>query len=419
MLKSKLAAGLLILILLVSACAGRRAEPAGFTVVVPQWYTPDKVHALKLAVERWNGGHPQSPVTVRELSGKREALLQKILLDARRPEFGDAVLVRNEWLGRLAVDGLIAPCPAPTAVLVRRDALPALQPALDDGRQVWAVPFDADALVVWLREDLLAAHDPQWATQNWDQDRLAALATALTVRTAGRAVRYGFAFPAARATYSATSFLAWYVAAGGEVIDPAGRLVLDVSASTRALSWLQSLVTFTAAPPTVASLEQADVFNGLAGGAYAMTVGGSWERPMFARQSALGDRLVARPLPGRAGQPGTTLVGGWSLVQLVNHRTIPAEFFALLLAEKAQTEKLKQDRLWPVNALVLRAAANSGPDAAVPAALAAGRSLPFHPALAAYLDEVATMVATVFLGEQTPADAAAQAAANITKLPPR
>jgi len=411
--------GFVAFFIVVALCCGcaPKHKPATtvITVAVPQWYAPEKVSALGQAVRDWNTARPATIVSIKILAGKREALLQKILLAAQRGELADAVLVRNEWLGRLAADGLIDPLPASTAATVRQSALPSLLPAIADEQNVWAVPFDADALVIWLRHDLANQRDPGWSSRPWTAEHFATLSKALTDRSNPQAVRYGFAFPGARALNTAVTFLAWYLGRGGRLVDEQGRLTLDVAVASAALEWLLDLVKSGAAPNTTASLEQNDVFRGLAGGAYAMTLGGSWERSMLARQSQLGGQIAAFPIPAVGDRPSTTVLGGWSFVLLKKHRAETAEFLASAFSPPVQENKLIQDGLLPTHVVILSNRwFETNPDGrTLSAALTTGRALPLQTGLAAYLDRISTMVAAVFLGAETPQIAADRAAHDI------
>ena len=146
-MKSNIAIFVLAIIVGLTGCARHEQSlTGGITIAVPQWYAPEKVASLAHVIADWNATHPQAAVSCKVLPGKRDALLQKILLAAQRGELADAVLVRNEWLGRLAAEGLIDPLPDALAATVRRSALPSLLLAIGDGQRIWATPFDAGRL---------------------------------------------------------------------------------------------------------------------------------------------------------------------------------------------------------------------------------------------------------------------------------
>jgi len=405
-LKSKALLIILFVALLVAACAKAAPPVDALTLTVPSWYDPDALPALADALAQWNAAHPAAPVNVRRQVGKREAILQKLLLGAQRGDAGDIVLVRNEWLGRLRAENLIVPLPAAAAATIRTQTLPALLPAVADEQNVWAWPFDADALVVWQRRDL-APETP------WDRAGLATASAFAAKMAEKHNLRAAFAFPAARATNSALAFLPWYFSFGGELIVQGDRLSFDAEPAARALQWLQQLPGRTDNP---AALEQNDVFSGMAGGAYALTVGGSWERPMFARQSQLADKIRAKVVPGPSGD-GVTLVGGWSLVLLPRHHAQAPALLAALGAPAVQAAKLHSSSLLPATAATLDDPwfAKNADGPTFKSALQHGRALPLHAHTLAALEPIAVMVAETFLEQKDPALAAADAARAVAE----
>lgn len=393
----------MLLCVLVAGWGCSRPEPvapAAFTLVLPSWYAPDKLPALQTALGAW----PR--VETKVLFGKRDAIFQKLLLGAKRGDYADAALVRNEWIGPLIAAGAIQPLPAVTAEQVRQLTIPVLLPAIDDGQATWAVPFDVDAMILWRRRDLAGAAGLAFDPTQWDLDRLAAMARQL------KGEAYGFAFSAQNYPNAALSFLPWYFAFGGGLTDEQNRLRLAAPKAAAALAWLQALVTAGVCPTGVAGMEQNDVFNGLAGGSYAMAVGGSWDRGMLQKQSSLADRVESLPLPG------ATLIGGWSLVILAGGKIECAALLTALFAESVQRDKMTQSGWLPTRRDLLEhswfAESIDGP--AFRRSLENGRSLPLHPRLNAALDEIAAMLAAVFLGKATPEQAADAAAARIAAL---
>lgn len=393
-----------IALLTLIACQQPAPPPDTLTLAMPKWYAPDRVPAVAQALADFTARSGKT-VAPKILVGKREAMQQKIMLGASRGDFADAALVRNEWLGTLRAANALKPLPPALAAQVREQVLPALLPAVTTDHAVWAAPFDADARVVWYRTDqaALAGLSPAMI---WTTDDFTALAKALSHD------KPAFAFSAQRYPHAALTFLPWYLVHGGRLVDDAGRPTLDPPAAAAALTWLQGLVRDKIAPTGVAALEQNDVFSGLAGGVYTVTIGGSWERDMLARQSQLGDDIACLPVPGRAGRPGATVLGGWSLVLLAGGRDDAAGLIAALLAPEPQSAKLRESGLLPTLRAVLDdpwfVENRDGPTLRF--ALEHAQTLPLHVGTAALTDEVATMLAEVFLGKKTPEQGARDAA---------
>ena len=409
---------ILAVLAVVTGCNSNSSAPPALrpiTLAVPSWYAPKKLVPLADEIEVWNADHPNRPAEVRVQFGKRDAIYQKILLGARRADFADAVLIRNEWLGRMVRDNLVRLLPGTTAKTVHEGVIPVLLPSLVDRRGIWAVPFDADARIVWVRKDLLAADPGQ--LDDWKLDALEVLAKNAVSSGSAKNGKAGFAFPAAASANAAQAFLSWYFSFGGRLVDSQGKVVLDVDAAVSVLTWLQSLVKSGVAPKNVAALDQNDVFSGLAGGAFGMTLGGTWERGMLRMQSELADQIVSFVLPGTDAGPGVCLVGGWSFVFPIHGNPQAIELVDRLFTKEFQEKKLQIAGLLPVRRDVLSDPwFRTDPDGPTFLhALLAGRALATSPDVSLALDRIGTMVAQVFLGYKTPREAASEAAAALAE----
>jgi len=384
------------LLLCLFGCNRPASPPSHLTVALPSWYAPDRVPAVGAALAELGDA-----VEVKVLFGKREALQQKILLGAQRGDFADVALVRNEWLGPLVRSGGILPLPEKTAAAAREQALPALLPAITHEGRIYALPFDADAIVVWYRQDLArqAGLEP---TLDWTIDEFLALAKALSKD------KPMVAFAGQRYANAALTFLPWHFSFGGTVTQQK-RLALSPAAATRALAFLASLPKKNLAPRGAGGMAQNEVFSGLAGGVYGLTVGGSWSRGMIEKQSRLADRISCLPFPGNGEHPGGTVVGGWSLVLLAGGDPQSKELLELFFNPKIQRDKLTQGGLLPARRDLLDdpwfADHRDGPT--LRRSLERGRALPLHTGVDDFLNRVATAQTEVLLGRKTPSEAAA------------
>jgi ABC-type glycerol-3-phosphate transport system substrate-binding protein len=365
---------------LVVACRRSAAPlPSHITIGLPSWYAPEEVSVLGRAAEKWRTEHEGCEIEFKTLYGKREALLEKVMLSAKRGDFADAVLVRNEWIGRLAAEKLIGPLPDEPAKVLRENALPALMPAISDAERVWAVPFDADALVLWRNSIPVSP------------------------------VRRAPAFPATRSPAAANVFFASYFCEGGELIFE-GRMRLDRSAARAALEAMVKQADRDHGRQTLAAMDQSDVFSCLASGGCAETVGGSWERGMLAKQSTLGDGIQALPFSGvfsdqpQAVPKQTTLVGGWSFVLLRGAGAGTCEFLVSLFDAASQSGKLHQNSLLPVRREILSDPwfVENRDGATFKQSLENGRALPLSADLLPLADEIAVMLSEIFLAKKTP-----------------
>jgi len=399
-------------IALFLAASAVSAWAAGLTVAVPGWYDPAKIPALQKAIDNWNADH-EVQVTAKVLVGKREAIYQKIALGAGRPDFADAALVRNEWLGPLAEAKALVPLPDEVGLRLNDEILPALRSAVRQDIRWWAVPFDADVLLLWYRRDLAEAAGLAPGLDNWNEERFIELAGALSTTSPA------FAFPAQRTPHAALNFLPWYFSRGGDLRATADSLSINPQTFAEALHFLQTLVDRHFSPANAAALEPNDVYTGLAGGKFAIAVGGSWQRGMLEKQSPMAEQFGALPIPGAGRRPGASLVGGWSFVVFPNADPETLPFLLTLISSSVQGEKLKENGFLPVTRSMLDdpwfTENIDGPP--IRRALETGRALPFHPGLNALLDKVATALAEVFLGKKTPEQVAQDLAAKPSGIP--
>lgn len=372
------------------------------TVAVPGWYAPEKMEPLATAIEKWNKTHPDNKVVIKVMFGKKETFKQKIYLGAGREDFADAVLVRNEWVGTMVANDLVAPLSHMTAREVRDRALPAITDSISDSKNVWAMPFDADVLLLWYRKDMVPDQEGIFCKSFGD----------LTIFLLGNKEkdgrRYGFAFPAARSPNSAIHFFPWYFAHGGRLIDDNGEMMFDPKAAAKALSWLKSTVENGAAPKSVSALEQNGVFSGLAGGQFDVTVGGNWERKMLERKSKLSEKISSAVIPDSNGGQGVSLMGGWSFVLTKNNQAKTELFLKTLFEENVQREKLEKFSLLPVLVSLLDGPwFDNNPDGpAFKTALKTASTLGFSSKTELLLQQVSIMLAQVFLGKKEPLAAA-------------
>ena len=405
---------LLAMALVVAGCTKTETvqKPAidPIRIAVPSWYSPEQVKPMAEAMQAHNLHNPDQPAEFKILIGERDALLQKVLQGARQGDLADAVLVRNEWIGRLVADGLIAPLPTKMGDTVRQQALPILLPAVSDGNQVWAFPFETDAWVIWLRKDLLG-QDAAPIT-DWDLAAFEAQIAKLGSEKTEENGRPGFAFTASNEPNAGQAFLPWYIAFEGQFRKKNDRIVLDAPIAEKTLAWLQGLADKGLAPKTAATIGPNDLLTGLAKGTWAAMLGGTGERGMLKSQSELSDKIVALPLPTASTTESTTLVGGWSFVILKGSKIGTERMVIRMMLPAFQSRKLNGNTLLPVLVKSLPDLwfANNPDGPTFLKALKTGRTLPLSAQTPAFLEQVAARVNAVFQGKETPAKAAAKLA---------
>ena len=390
----------------------------GIILAVPNWYAPENLPAMKAVIDRWNqsdAGHKQ-PIVVHKVLGKREAVLQKIMLGASRERWADLVLVRNEWIGVLAERSLIRPFPDDLAEQTQGLLLPALVPAVTYRDQVWGAPYDADVQVIWVRKDLLPTQ--LLGIVGWSVAGLENLIAELQKEKLAGRLESAFAFPANQSAGAALSFLPWYFSGGGKLMDIGGNLVLDDLVAQRTIMWMLSLQQEGWMPKNMGSLEQWDVFTGIAGGAFGSALGGSWERPMFEKRSKLADKIVSLTVPGFDPGKGKPIIGGWSLVLLQNGNPEAPTAVLAFLSRDAQEQKLVENGYLPTNNFLLENSwfANSHDGRNFKQSLAQGVALPMHPKLTAALEQISLMITQTYLGKEKSEEAVTAAKKAITAL---
>jgi ABC-type glycerol-3-phosphate transport system substrate-binding protein len=379
------------MILCISGCKRIDEIPPDnrLSIALPGWYAPEKNASIAAAVNQWNAKQPDNRIEVKILFGKRDHLEQKIAMAATRGGIADLVLVRNEWLGRLAKNGAIAELPKPLARKTRAAAISGLLGAIRKNDAVWAVPFDADAYVIWARKDLVGDLP--------DEMNREALYKLVEHAAAAGGTASPIAFAATRATTSALAFLPWYIAFGGELADPQQEPKFDPGPAKSALQWMRFLAAAHGKAEEMAALDQSKVFSGMAGGAFAITVGGTWERGMYTDSSPRADKIVALAIPGG------TVLGGWSVALSPHASPGAAEFAAMLFSPEIQRLKLQENGLLPTNKNLLYDGwfAKSPDGAAFQSALKSGISLPFSDRTSAALEVLATLLTETFLETST------------------
>lgn len=369
-------------------------------LAVPSWYAPPRCDLLKKAVAGWNAGNPKTPVELKVIFGKRDAIRQKIFLGAKRGNFADVALVRNEWIGQLAKGALIRPISEELGESLRDKSIGGILKAVDDSKNLWAIPYDADVFVLWVRKDLLATDSIK--TDSVDLATLESIAGQVSTTSQKKKGRYGLAFATMRAATTGIGFFPWYFSTGGKLSVQNRHVRLDKKSAKETLRRLKSFVDQKIAPPNTPSLHQGAVFSGLAGGAYAMTVGGSWERNMLQSQSELAESFVALPVSRKPGECAS-LIGGWSFVILTDNGKSSEKFFLKLFGDEFQTEKLEQQSLLPVNQDTLHHSwFASNPDGnTFKTSLQNGCAFPFAENLDLLIDRISIIMAKVFLGKMT------------------
>ncbi|MCL6522297.1 MAG: ABC transporter substrate-binding protein [Firmicutes bacterium] len=176
--------------------------------------------------------------------------------------------------------------------------------------KLYAVPWFTDAGFLYYRKDLLEKyHLPVPAT--WDQ----LLQEAETLQRQG-AVRYGFVFQGAQYEGLVCDFTEMLAGAGGQVLTPDGKVVLDSPQAVQAARFLRELVQSGVAPEAVSTYQEPDSLNVFANGdaAFLRNWPYAWAVLNDPQQSKVVGKVGMAVLPDwPGGTRGPAALGGWNL----------------------------------------------------------------------------------------------------------
>lgn len=334
----------------VSLCCRRGDTP--LEIMLPPWFSPDASHpSVQRVFEAYRRDNPG--FSLRFGPGKADLLREKLLLMAKEKRLPDVVMFKAAWAKDLAARGVLVPLPPDLAHAVAADAVEFVRPVLSDGDTVWAIPYDTDVRLIHYRRDLVDAAGLPRPRIGWTLEEFLRLAQSLTRDSDGdgTADTWGFAAPGARSQSSVAQFLPWAWTMGARTEPDEGWRIDQppMVATLRLYSLLRD--SLGAAPRDLHVLEQADVFQGMVSGRFAMTEGGSWEIAMIRDASPFAAHIAQVPLPTIDGVEPLSCSDGWALGLTTNdpsRRTVAAPLLQALFSASHQREKLRDHGWLPV-----------------------------------------------------------------------
>ena len=180
--------------------------------------------------------------------------------------------------------------------------------------QVYGSPLFEDQGFLYYRKDLLAK-EHMAVPQTWEQ-----LETDATTLVKDGSVKYGFVWEGDSYEGLTCNFMEYLTDAGGTPTNAAyTTATLNSAASTKAVTFMRSLITSGASPAAVTTFQEPQAMNTFGGGNAAFLR--NWD---YAYTAAItpssGGKLTASqvgvaPLPTFAGQayPGYSNIGGWNM----------------------------------------------------------------------------------------------------------
>jgi len=295
---------------------GEQTERKRITVALPQWFSPsEKAPWLEKAWQTIREENPEWAFDLELVPGKTEQVLQKLMVVHASGEGPDLACVRLDSMPALVEQGILAPMDHALPIEAWETLIPALAPSVRWQGMRCVLPYDIGVRVILYREDLFQAAGVPAPSPTWTWDDLVAAARGLTRDLDGDGAidQWGFGIPAARSRKSILQWLPWFWGQGGVLQDQDGKVTLCTPAAVGAMQWYRDLAhKHRVTPPTLYAMDQDTVFQGLAGGLFAMTEGGSWERAMLKRHSPYNEKIRIACLPkARPGGASIPLVDGW------------------------------------------------------------------------------------------------------------
>jgi multiple sugar transport system substrate-binding protein len=407
------------------------AEEISITVPEQRWCWP-----IQQAVVIWNNEHPDQPVRLRFQMVGQTDLRTRLMHSVAQGAATDLTLLDSAWVAEFAERGYLrsfASIDPQIASALTNDLVAPLLAENTVRGELFALPADADFALLWYRRDWFAAEELA-PPRTWDE----LLACARHFQRSVVRDRYDlglypliFAGGSRAGETTVYQLLPFLWSAGADVIAN-HRVVLNSRRSETAVGFVADLVRkHGVAPRRVCEMEWNGPALAFAAGAAAMSIGGSYEGALI--RAAAGwseaeflERVGFLPIP--AGERGTqaTVLGGLSYGIF---RQSPRPERALgLLACAFRPEVVR----------VFCAQTGQNPPTISAAQMLTPESDPFLHETAQFFRharprwpiaeyarvsaQLARMFESAILGEATPAEAVARAAAvisGITGLPER
>lgn len=215
---------------------------------------------------------------------------------------------------------------------------------------VYGAPFYDNIGVLYYRKDILEEEGyPVPAT--WEE--LKEIAQQLQE---DGIVDYGFVWQGASYEGLTTNFLEYLHAAGGDVLDKDGNVIIHTPETEKALTFMQDLVTSGAAPNAVATFHEDEATNTFSSGSAAflrnwMSYYGQLQDPDI---SSMSENIGISPLPAFEGGQRHTTQSGWNVFINPNTENLEASlaFMDYLTDIEAQKLMLKEHDMIPTNIYV-------------------------------------------------------------------
>lgn len=287
--------------LVTAGCAGTTPQAGGDDELV--WTLPAVFESLQATADRWNEGHPDTPVRLELLPESADEQRQQLALELDAGGSGFDILGLDViWTGEFAENGWIEPLDDLRADLDGILLPGALASAQWDG-QLWAAPYISGAAFLYYRSDLVDTPPRTWPE--------------LSQMGVDIGQREGIApFVGQGAQYEGmvVNYLEYLWSAGGDLFDPSGssvRFGVDDAALT-ALEFMSDSLRNGFYAPGYNTMMEEEARNEFQAGNAVFMRNWPYAYPLLSdqEQSEVAGRFDIAPLPTFTGQDTISAVGG-------------------------------------------------------------------------------------------------------------
>ncbi|RCK78295.1 MAG: Maltose/maltodextrinABC transport system II, permease protein 1 [Candidatus Ozemobacter sibiricus] len=262
---------------------------------------------VRPVIERFEAEHPGVRIRSEQLPWNTG--LDKVVTAVAAGRAPDICELGSTWMGRFMAQGVLLDLSSATAELLAHYRL--AEAVTWEGR-TYGLPWMVSTRVLFFNQALFRAAglDPSRPPATWDE----LLAAARAIHRPAERI-YGFGMNAGEAHVLYKKFLPFVWGAGGDVLDPDGRLVFDGPATRDALAFWGRLREYS-------YLEKQDLLDeAFMKGSLGLEISGSWNLARFPREAPGLEFGVARlPRPAADRGASTSFTGGQVVALFKNCR---------------------------------------------------------------------------------------------------
>jgi multiple sugar transport system substrate-binding protein len=256
---------------------------------------------VKVEVEVGGATSEQQQQYLNTVLAAKDSSLDVVLIDVIRPA---------QWAAAQWAEPLDSYLGADKAAVMAR-YLPAYREAnIVDGKVI-ALPYFADAQLLYYRTDLLEKHGVK-PPKTWAELQAAA---EKIQKAEGNAQLSGFQTAGAPIEGTVCTYLVPMWGAGGNLTDAAGKLTLTGDAAKKPFELWDGLRKANVTPPNLAEIPTDRIRQNFQAGnlVFGMTWGYVWNRSQNDADSVVKGKTGVVPLPGFTADKAATCIGGWQL----------------------------------------------------------------------------------------------------------